>query len=75
MMLNSSPRDGLVGDFCGGSGSTLMACERLGRAARIMEIDPRYAEVIIRRWQDYTEGTAAREGDGKTLAELEGESM
>lgn len=75
MVGNSSPRDGLVGDFCGGSGSTLMACERLGRNARVMEIDPRYAEVIIRRWQDYTEGTAAREGDGKTLEELEGETM
>ena len=73
MVANSSPRGGLVGDFFGGSGSTLMACERLGRSARLMELDPRYAEVIIRRWQDYTGTQAVRESDGVQFAELCGE--
>lgn len=70
MVANSSPRGGLVGDFFGGSGSTLMACERLGRQARLIEIDPRFAEVIIRRWQEYSGGQAVRESDGVTFAEL-----
>ena len=73
MVANSSPRGGLVGDFFGGSGSTLMACERLGRSARLMEADPKFAEVIIRRWQDYSGGQAVRENDGVTFAELTGE--
>lgn len=71
MLANSSPRGGLVGDFFGGSGSTLMASERLGRAARIMELDPRFADVIIRRWQEYTGNTALRESDGRSYAEIE----
>lgn len=70
MVANSSPRGGLVGDFFGGSGSTLMACERLNRAARIMELDPCFADVIIRRWQDYTGNSALRESDGRPYAEI-----
>ena len=72
MVANSSPRFGLVGDFFGGSGSTLMACERLGRNARIMELDPRFVEVIIRRWQEYSGGVAIRKSDGATLNDLHG---
>lgn len=70
MVANSSPRGGLVGDFFGGSGSTLMACERLNLAARIMELDPRFADIIIRRWQDYTGNSALRESDGRPYAEI-----
>lgn len=70
MVANSSPRGGLVGDFFGGSGSTLMACERLNRAALIMELDPRFADVIIRRWQEYTGNSALRESDGRPYAEI-----
>ena len=44
-----------------------MACELLGRSCRTMELDPHFAEVIIRRWQDYTGGQALREADGATL--------
>ncbi len=73
MVANSSPRGGMVGDFFGGSGSTLMACERLGRAARLMEADPKFVEVIIRRWQEYSGGQAVRENDGMTFGELTGE--
>lgn len=75
MLANSSPRDALVGDFFGGSGSTLMACERLNRAARLMELDPHFVDVIIRRWQDYTGAQALREVDGKSYAELREVSM
>lgn len=39
---------------CGGSGSTLIACEKLGRKCRMMEIDEHYCDVIIKRWEDYT---------------------
>lgn len=54
-MLRQSARPGdLVADAFGGSGSTLLAAERLGMSARLMEVSPRYADVIIRRWQDYT---------------------
>lgn len=70
MIANSSPRDGLVGDFFAGSGTTLMAADRLGRMARVMELDPKFCDVIIRRWQDATGGVAVRLGDGATLPEV-----
>lgn len=50
----SSKHNEIVLDFFGGSGSTLMAAETAGRKAYLMELDPRYADVIIKRWQDYT---------------------
>jgi DNA modification methylase len=46
-LINSSKSGGLVVDLFGGSGSTLLACERRGRRARLMEIDPRYADCIV----------------------------
>ncbi len=58
MLANSSPRGGLVLDPCGGSGTTLMAAERMGRRCNTMELDPRFADVIKQRWEDYT-GQAA----------------
>ena len=51
---NSSRRGGQVIDLFGGSGSTLMACEQLGRTCRTMEYDPKYCDVIITRWEKYT---------------------
>lgn len=54
MLANSSPRGGLVFDPCGGSGTTLMAAERMGRRCNTMELDPRFADVIRRRWEEYT---------------------
>jgi len=41
-------------DLFGGSGSTLIACEKTGRKARLMELDPKYCDVIVKRWEDYT---------------------
>lgn len=63
-MLKNSARPGdLVLDPFGGSGSTLMAADRLGMCARLIELDPKFADVIIRRWQDYT-GRRAQRDDG-----------
>ncbi len=57
---NSSPQGGLVYDGFGGSGSTLMACEQLGRICYMMEVDPKYCDVIIRRWEKFTEKQAKK---------------
>lgn len=54
MIRNSSKPGEIVLDVCGGSGSTLMACEQLGRKCFINEIDPKYADVIIQRWENFT---------------------
>lgn len=60
----------VVADYFGGSGSTLIACEKVGRHARLMELDPKYVDVIIKRWQDFTGKQATHEETGKTYAEL-----
>lgn len=60
-LQNSAPRGGLVLDPFGGSGSTLMACEYTGRKARLIEMDPRYVDVICRRWQLFTGAVPALE--------------
>lgn len=57
----------IVIDCCAGSGSTLIACERLGMKARVVELDPLFVDVIVRRWQDYSGGRAVREGDGAAM--------
>lgn len=51
---NSTPKNGLVVDLFGGSGSTLIACEQLGRACYAMELDPHYVDVILKRWEQFT---------------------
>lgn len=53
-LLNSSTKGQTVYDGFGGSGSTLIACEQTGRRCYMMEIDPRYCQVIVDRWQAYT---------------------
>jgi DNA modification methylase len=45
---------GMVFDPFGGSGSTLIACEKTGRHARLMELDPKYCDVIVKRWENFT---------------------
>jgi DNA modification methylase len=67
---NSSKSQGLVFDPFGGSGSTLIACETTGRQARLNELDPRYVDVIVKRWQDYTGRRAVLEGDGRELEQV-----
>jgi len=53
--LNNSSKGGdTVLDVFGGSGSTLIACEKIGRHARLMELDPKYCDVIVKRWENFT---------------------
>ena len=59
-LRNSSRPDDVVLDPFGGSGTTLIAAEKSGRVARLMELDPKYCDVIVRRWEDFTGGTAIR---------------
>jgi DNA modification methylase len=72
-LRNSSKAGDCVLDLFGGSGSTLIACERRERSARLMELDPKYADVIVQRWQQYTGKSATLEGDGRTFAEISSE--
>ncbi|SDG99410.1 site-specific DNA-methyltransferase [Marvinbryantia formatexigens] len=60
LMANSSRRGEIVADFFGGSGTTLIAAEQLGRVAYLMEISPKYCDVIIKRWEEYTGRKAIR---------------
>ena len=53
-ITNSSARDNIVLDLFGGSGSTLIACEKLNRKCRMMEIDPLYVQTIIDRWEKFS---------------------
>jgi len=62
---------GLVPDLFGGSGSTLIACEKTNRQARLMELDPKYCDVIVKRWQDFTGKIATHAETGKPFAEVE----
>lgn len=54
LIRNSSRRKEIVLDLFGGSGTTLMACEQLDRISYTMEYDPKYCDVIIKRWEEYT---------------------
>lgn len=69
-LLNSSKSGDVVADLFGGSGSTLIGCERRGRHARLMEIDPKYADCIVRRYQEYTGKKAVLDGDGSSFDEV-----
>jgi len=51
---NSSNHGEVVLDLFGGSGTTIIACEKTGRNARLMELDPKYCDVIVKRWEDFT---------------------
>ncbi|WP_338618361.1 site-specific DNA-methyltransferase [Pigmentiphaga sp. CHJ604] len=65
---SSRPGDTVLDPF-GGSGTTLIAAEKAGRAARLIELDPKYVDVIVRRWQEWTGEVATRESDGTTFGE------
>ena len=66
-VVNSSNSGQIVLDPFGGSGSTLMACERTSRIARLMELAPEYVDVIVQRWQNATGRKARLEGHGATF--------
>jgi site-specific DNA-methyltransferase (adenine-specific) len=64
-MLNNTKGGDLVLDSFGGSGTTLIAAEKNGRHSCLMELDPKYVDVIIKRWQDFTGKTATLESTGQ----------
>lgn len=66
---NSKPNDYIYDPF-GGSGTTLIACEKFGRKCLMMEISPLYVEVIIKRWQDFTGEKAILETNGLSFEEI-----
>jgi DNA modification methylase len=67
---NSSKKGASVLDPFGGSGSTMIACEKLNRRARLIELDPGYVDVAIMRWQDYAGAQATLDSDGRTFIEI-----
>ncbi|MGA2721550.1 MAG: site-specific DNA-methyltransferase [Bryobacteraceae bacterium] len=69
-LRNSTKSRDTVLDPFGGSGTTLIACERAGRQARLIEMEPRYCDVIIRRWQEYSGKQAVLESDGRPFKDL-----
>ena len=66
---NSKTRDTILDPF-GGSGTTIIACQKTGRQARVIEIEPRYCDVAIRRWQEYSGGIAHHQ-DGRPFNDIE----
>lgn len=70
-LLNNTKGGDLCLDLFGGSGTTLIACEKNGRYARIMELDPRYCDVIVRRWQAFTGKQAVLEYTGQPFPAAE----
>jgi DNA modification methylase len=73
-ILDGSKRGDIVLDPFLGSGSTVIAAERTGRACYGIEIDPRYVDTTIRRWQKVTGRIAQHAGSGRSFAELEQEA-
>lgn len=72
-LQNSAKRGDKVLDLFGGSGSTLMACETLGMHARLVELDPKFVDVIVKRWQDFTGRNAVHVQSERTFSELAAE--
>jgi DNA modification methylase len=54
LALEDQPSKKVILDVFGGSGSTMIAAEKLGKQARLMELDPKYCDVIVKRWEDFT---------------------
>jgi len=67
---SSKGRDNVLDPF-GGSGTTLIACEKSGRQARLIELEPKYCDVIIGRWQQHTGRQALLEGSGRAFSAID----
>jgi DNA modification methylase len=70
---NSSKGRDTVLDPFGGSGTTVIACEKAGRQARLIELEPKYCDVVIRRWQEFIGREATLDGDGRSFAAIAAE--
>tara|TARA_R110000744_G_scaffold26904_1_gene65979 strand:+ start:3963 stop:5231 length:1269 start_codon:yes stop_codon:yes gene_type:complete len=68
---DGSQVNGIVLDLFGGSGSTLIACEKKNRVCRMMELDSKYCDVIVKRWQEFTGKSAVHEQSEQTFAEMQ----
>lgn len=66
-VLNNTKGKDIVLDLFGGSGTTVIACEKNGRQSRVMEMDPKYVDVIVKRWQEYSGSKAKLLSNGKTF--------
>ncbi|NBW22244.1 MAG: site-specific DNA-methyltransferase, partial [Caulobacteraceae bacterium] len=73
-MLNNTKGGDIVLDSFGGSGTTLVAAEKNGRIAYLMELDPKYCDVIVKRWQNFTGKIATHAETGEPFAEVTNES-
>lgn len=69
-MLNNTKGGDKVLDSFGGSGTTMIAAEKNGRVACLMELDPKYCDVIVKRWQEFTGKQATLESDGRGFDQL-----
>lgn len=69
-LLNNSDKGDIVYDAYSGSGTTIIAAQKTGRKARVVEIDPQYVDVAVRRWQEFTGEKATLESSGKTFEEV-----
>lgn len=70
VMRSSLPKEGLCAEPFGGSGATLMGAEKTGRTCYTMELQPKYCDVIVKRWQDFTGQKAVHAETGKQFDEL-----
>ena len=69
---NSSKTRDTILDVFGGSGTTMIASEKSGRQARLIELEPKYCDVIVRRWQAFTGREAKLESDGRSYRDVAG---
>jgi len=74
-ILNHLQKGELVYDPFLGSGTTVAAAELTGRVCCGMEIDPKFVDVIVTRWENLTGKAAVLEGDGRTFAEVKAERL
>jgi len=74
-LVNSTKTGDEVLDLFGGSGSTMIACEQIGRLARLVELDEKFCDVIVRRWQEYTGKDAYLDGDGQSFNDIAAERL
>lgn len=70
MIVNSTKTGQVILDLFAGSGTTLIACERSARIARALEIDPRFVDIAVRRWEEFTGKQAVLEETGETFADI-----